>query len=237
MRRIDGDGRETSDRFGPQGAVQVRQVIGSADVTVHLVRHMDRSQPLVVLDPTTMQPSLLFETVTQLGATYQQVLGPVIAKIETAARWFVRPDGSDPVLAAQVPARNHQTAALGLEYGMAHPSGAESTFILEGQAVLGVADDAVRRQLTPFSRTALAGFRFAANDAQSREGFLGVIWDLENRDQFMVNASIQQRLGETWTVRLGVRVFQAPEPNTPLPTGLQALRKADHVRLSLTRHF
>ncbi len=235
-RLLDRDGRLTNDRFGPQAAAQIRQVLGSADITLHVVSHMDRSQPLLVVDPMTFQPMLLYQSVTQVGGTFQQVLGPVIAKVEWAARWFVSP-AAETSLAGVVPDRDHGIVAAGLEYGIVHGGGSESTFLLEGQTVLGV-DRALARVLSPFSRDVLFGWRFASNDAAGRELFLGGIWDTEQREQFLVNLSAQQRLGDTWTVRAGLRLFQAPPPPAgTTPTGIAPLRNADHVRFTLTRHF
>src|SRR5256885_5282069 len=92
--RVDRRGAPTSSDFGPQAAIQVRQVVGSADIAVHALEHMDRLQPIVLIDPTTLQPRLLYQTVRQVGGTYQQALGPIVAKLEAAYCRFVtvRPD-------------------------------------------------------------------------------------------------------------------------------------------------
>ncbi len=234
--RLDGSGHLTGSNFGPQAALQIRQVAGPVDLTIHVVRHMDRSQPYVLIDPATFQPVLLFQTVNQLGGTAQFARGPMLAKLEWSVRRFVDA-AADAMLPMALPNRNHGTVAGGLEWNLPHDNGSESTLILEGQAILGVDKDA-RRLLTPFQRDVFAGLRFAANDTNSHECFAGGSIDLQTFDEFLFSASCQQRLGETWTVKAGVRVFGAPTPPAGMiATGLAALRNADHVRLTLTRHF
>jgi hypothetical protein len=248
---VDRDGRLSDGRFGHQGAIYVRQVIGSADVTLHAIEHMDRAQPLVLAaanptGPADALPYLLFQTVRQVGGTYQQVFGPVIAKLEGAYRRFAAASAEVTDHFGPLPARHHGAVAAGLEYGLPHGGGAESTFLLEGQVILGVADERLRASLSPFQRDVLAGWRFAFNDESSKELMVGAIADLERRDELLITVSYQQRLGETWTVKAGLRVFQANAPaqaqapppgHRPNPIGLGALRDSDHLRLTLTRHF
>jgi len=246
---VDRDGDLSDSTFGPQAAVMLRQVIGPADLTVHALEHVDRSQPQAAIDYTGLAPDLrlVFQTMLQVGGTAQVVLGPVIVKVEGAWRRFVRPSDAviqqfsfvepgDPNAGPLIPwlGRDHGAVALGLEYGMVHDGGAESTFIAEGQAYLGVADRAVRRTLNPFQRDVLAGYRFALGDAGGTEAFAGAIFDLEEPGEFMVNVSFQRRIGETWTVKAGLRIFRSPAGVTD---GIAAFDDADHVRLTLTRHF
>lgn len=236
---VDRNGHLTADRFGPQGALLVRQVVGSADISLHFVEHIDRSQPSAVANPLAASPAealpyLLFQTVRQVGGTYQQVLGSLIVKVEGAYRRFAGADSNITARFGPQRSRNHGTIAAGLEYGLPHAGGSESTLIAEGQAVLGTGK-ATRASLSPFQRDVLCGYRFAFNDEGSKEFMLAAIFDLERHDEYMVSASYSQRLGETWTVRAGLRLFQADQH--PLPTGLAAFRQSDHVRLILTRYF
>ena len=67
---------------------------------------------------------------------------------------------------------------------------------------------------------------------------LATIVDLDYWGEYLVTAAYRQRIGETWTINLGLRIFQASAVVPPLPaTGLELLRNADHVRFSLMRHF
>jgi hypothetical protein len=226
MIQTDRDGRLTDDDFGPQGALYVRQVMGQADISVHVVEHMDRYEPLVVVTDPAAPPHLLFQTVRQVGGTYQQVFGPVIAKLEGAYRHFLKSPAT--------PDRDHGKIAVGLEYGLPHESGPESTLVVEGQAVL-LGDEALRRSISPFQRDVLGGYRLALNDEAGKELFVGAIFDLETRGEYLVSASYQQRLGETWTIKAGLRIFAAPDSSPA--GGIAGFRKSDHVRLTLTRHF
>lgn len=238
-RMLDRDGRPTDATFGHQAAVALRQVWGSADFTVHALEHMDRLQPLVRLDPAA-GPFLLFQTVRQVGGTYQQALGPLIVKLEGAYRRFVPVDGTLPGVGFGGPdpdnrgQPDHGIVALGLEYGVPHAGGSESTLLLEGQALLGVADELQRANLSVFQRDVLGGYRFALNDETGKELLLGAIFDLERAGEMLLNASYQQRLGDTWTVRAGLRIFHAKAGGIG---PLAALRDADHLRFTLTRHF
>jgi hypothetical protein len=240
---VDAKGDLTTSAFGPQAALYVRQVIGSADLGLHLLEHMDRSQPWI----GDLKPALLFQTVRQVGATYQHVLGPLIVKVESVYRSFVALRHPETSPYGAPPDRDHGAVALGLEYGIGHDGGSESTLLLEGQAILGVKDEEVLRRLTPFQRDVLAGYRFVLNDEAGREAMVGVLVDLDQAKgifksgdggEYVAIASYQQRVGETWTLKAGLRLFQARRPSTPFDSrGLQPLRHADHVRLSLTRHF
>jgi hypothetical protein len=232
---VDRHGHYTDVYFGPQAAFRVQQVVGGADLSAFVLEQVDRLQPLVGLDVARGVPVPVFLTVRQAGGTYQHVLGPVIAKVEAAYRWFRQPSEAPPLLIDPLPDRDHGTVAVGLEYGFPHAGGGESTFILEGQAVLGVTEP-VRRQLSPFQRDVFAGYRVALNDEDSKELVVGGILDLERpADEYLLSLAYQQRLGETFSLRLGLRIFAAPVE--PIPLGLSAFRQADHLRLTLTRHF
>jgi hypothetical protein len=242
-RMIDRDGALTDSRWGPQAAIALRQVLGNADLTLHALEHLDRSQPLVRVDPLTFTPLLIFQTVRQLGGTYQQALGPLVLKLEGAYRRFVAPRDPLPGVALGSPESaaesaagqpDHGQLAVGLEYGVSHQGGSESTFLLEGQAVLGVDDATLRSTLSVFQRDVLVGYRFAFNDEAGKELMVGAIFDTERSGESLVMLSYQQRLGETWTVRGGLRLFHA---KASAPGPMAVLRTSDHVRLALTRHF
>ena len=233
---IDRRGRLTDSHFGPQAALQVRQVVGSADVSLHLLEHMDRLHPVLLVDATTMSPVLLYQTVRQAGGTYQQVFGPVIAKAEGAYRWFVPAGAAAMDVVGPLPRRNHGIVAGGIEYGIGHRNGSESTILLEGQTVLGV-DGPTRRALEIFQRDLFVGLRFARNDEAAREGMLAAVIDLESAGEMVLDARYQQRVDESWTVKTGLRVFQAKAVPPLEARGLQLLRNGDHVYLDVTRHF
>jgi hypothetical protein len=233
---MDRSGSLTDSDFGPQGAIQIRQVIRSADLTVHALEHMDRLQPVPLVDPMTADETLLYQTVRQVGGTYQQVFGPLIGKLEGAYRWFIGPDPAAPLENGPLPNRDHGIVAAGLEYGLPHGNGSQSTFLLEAETIVGV-DGQTRLALSPFQRDLLSGWRFARNDEAGKELVVAVIVDLERRGEYLLNASYRQRLGETWTVSVGLRIFEARATPPLEARGLEILRNGDHARVALTRHF
>lgn len=227
--RVEQSGAFTEDEFGAQGAVRFTQTIGDADIGLHIVHHMDRSQPEVVFDPELGLPRPVFRKVTQLGGTYQQVFDALVAKVELGYRVFADPD---PSRFGPLPERDHLLAAVGFEYGVLHDSGVESTFILEGQSAF-FADDEVRPFLGVFQRDAALGYRVALNDAHSSEALVTTIVDLEDPDRVFFNASFSRRVFETWTVSAAVRLVFGPST----ADGLVIPAASDHVRLFVTRYF
>ncbi len=235
--RAYNDGTLDGDDLVVQGAVQLKQNLGSADLALQLVYHVDRSEPVITFDPLTGVFAPLFLPVTHFGLTYQHVFDALIVKVEAAHRRFVEPKAGSvlTVYGPEVPDWDHTTAALGLEYGFSHDSGSESTFLVEGQSIFGV-ERPLRLQLSPFQRDALVGYRYAFNDEQSREVLLSGIVDLERDREFLVSATYGQRLGDTWGLRMSVRLVDSQATKEP-PVGLDALRDADLVRLTLSRYF
>lgn len=230
---VNRNGRFTDDIIGPQAALRARTVWGSADLSLHLLEHMDRSQPLVVADPGTEQLHAVFLTVRQVGLTYSQVFGSLIAKLEASYRNFVRVE--DTQRFGSLPDRDHTTVALGFEYGFVHDAGSESTLLAEAQSVFGLSESE-RYQVNPFQRDLLLGYRFAWNDEQSRSVLLSGIFDLERSGEYLLNVSYEQRIGETWGVALGARIISA-QSNGDSPFGLSPLRDADLLRAVISRYF
>jgi hypothetical protein len=230
---VDRNGRFTGDVIGPQAALRARTVWGSADLSLHVLEHMDRSQPLVVTDPGTERLHAVFLTVRQVGLTYSQVFGSLIAKLEASYRDFVRVE--DTQRFGALPDRDHTTVALGFEYGLVHDAGSESTLLAEAQSVFGLSESE-RYQVNPFQRDLLLGYRFAWNDEQSRSLLVSGIFDLERGGEYLLNVTYEQRIGETWGVELGARLISA-ESNGDSPFGLSPLRDADLLRAVLSRYF
>ena len=134
---LDQNGELLDDWFKPQGALRWNRGFDDFDLSFHAVRHLDRSQPNIgLLDGA---PTAFFQTVTQLGGTYQHVLGAWILKCEGGWRFFepIAIQSGLALLSEGTGKPNHGRLALGLEYGTSLASGAESTLILEGQTILG----------------------------------------------------------------------------------------------------
>ncbi len=230
----DRQGNITEDRFGVQWAARATQTIGDADVGVHVLQHTDRLRPLVLMNPATGDVQPLYQYATEIGWTYSHILGAVIGKFEGVHRRYTAID--DMTTYGPLPNRNATTLAAGIEYGMAHESGSESTFLMEGQIVLGP-DKAMRRLLEFFQRDVLVGYRLAFNDAASRTAMVGVMVDLERPQEFLISTTYGQRVGETWSVDAGLRFLRLPplDPNNPI--GFERWNNAHQAFVHINRHF
>jgi hypothetical protein len=231
---IDESGELTDDQWHPQWALRAQQTFGKIDVAVHAVQHIDRSLPLVLFNQQTGRPDIVFQHLTQVGGTYSQVFGPVIAKLEVGYRRFTDFDGP-PLTAMFIPDRDHTLVAAGLEWGFGHDSGGESTLLLEGQSAFGLDDEVAGLLL--FQRDLLAGYRFDANDEVGTTFTGSVIVDAEDPEQFFANLEYGRRLGETWTIAAGLRLIRFPPEDPDNPVGPEFLDGANYVYSNLTRFF
>ncbi len=230
---IDQNGEVSDDRWVPQWGVRAQQSFHGADVSAHVLQHVDRALPLVLFDPAAgIPPTLIYQWVTQVGGTYQQVAGPVIIKVEGSYRWFETPD---PRNGLPVPDRNHALLAVGLEYGFGHDSGGESTFLLEAESAFGLDDEVAGLLL--FQRDALIGYRYSHGDEADQSFTVSVIDDLEAQQQFFANLEYGRRIGETWRAQTGLRLIHYPPKNPAAPVGPEFLDNANYGYLNLTRFF
>ena len=246
--RMDARGRLTENQFGPQGALRITQSFRGIDIGIHVVHHMDRLQPEILFDRDQGLPRALFRTVTQIGGTYQHVIGPVIAKLEAGYRVFAAPNDNMTEF-GEVQDRNHLQLAAGLEYGSLIDSGIEFTVLAEAQSIfLGkeieswfTGDDvsgvkALRRNLGVFQRDVLIGLRVAFNDVDSKQLFVNGIVDLDDPEQILFNASYSQRLSNSWSVSAAIRLVFGPS-SSAASQGFAVPPASDHVRLFVTRYF
>lgn len=224
-------------RFAPQGALRVQQTWGSADVSVHGLAHVDRSYPGVAIDPATGAVYALFLPVLQSGGTYQQALGAWLLKLEAAYRWYRRPDGGRDPFGAVIPDRDHFVAAAGVEYGLPHANGSESTLLLEGQVFVPRQRSLPDQAKPLFQNDVLAGIRHAFNDEASRALTLVAIVDVLRPQELFVNGGYAQRLGETWTVQVGLRFVRVPPRDPANPQLFEWLNNSHQAYANLFRHF
>lgn len=223
---------------------RVQQTLGDADVSLHVISHIDRTTPsLIFLGDGS--PAVIYQPVIQYGGTYTHLIAGLIAKLEAAYRQFYRPpDGRISV--GVLPERpDYGQVAAGLEYGVPQDDGSEITWLLEAQTVLGVEGESffglpggnTGLQLPLFQRDALLGMRYAANDVNGTELLVTVIKDLTDRGQFLVNASYSRRIGETFGIKTGVRIIRIPlEPGEP-PVGFTALNDEHQLYLEVSKYF
>ncbi|MCP4215997.1 MAG: hypothetical protein GY765_15190 [bacterium] len=235
---LESDGEISSDVYGLQWGARVTQSIGPSDISLHYIQHQDRNQPVMLPGENGAQVVPVYLPVRDIGATYLQVLGGWIFKLELNYRDFDNP--SNPVYTTfagpvTINREDHGQVALGVEYGWAYKGGSEATVIVEGQGLFGVNKDE-RAILHPFQRDMLVGYRHAWNDVMSRELLVTTIFDVEGNNEFMLNASYKQRLNDTWGLRLGFRLVNAPIKDR-MPIGLEALHKTNQVYFTLTKYF
>lgn len=227
------------DDWADQFGLRFNQTIGDVDFSLHYLDHLDRSQPQVALDfDNGIQVTPVYFRVVDLGLTYLQVIGPVIFKLEAGHRDFVE---ADAVLLAQIGSTgvtqplDHDQIAFGLEYGLSHENGSETTWLLEGMTVTGVNKDE-RAALSPWQRDMLAGVRHAFNDTMSREILVTTIVDLERSHELLINLSYKQRLSDTWSIQTGARFVDAPQKGDAA-RGLEFLDQSNQVFLNVSRFF
>lgn len=237
--QLNTSGELTDKNFGGQGALQIAQTFGPADIAIHAVHHLDRYQPVYVTGPVAGPAgALLFQTVTQVGLTYAQSLGSFLTKLELGYRYFHRPAAAAVPLVGPLDNRDHAQMAVGGEYMHTHPNSFDSTILIEGQFYAGIENKLQRRALGLFQRDVLVGYRLAFNDIKDKSILLLGIFDLENAGELMASVAYQQRLSDVWGIEASARAMHAPNPNPLLPpTGIENLRRADQVRLALTRYF
>jgi len=231
--------------WGFQWALRVQQLIGDADVSLHIMQHQDRFHPWV--DPLTTGLRPVFLPLTQVAGTYQQVFGAWVVKVEAAYRSFDHDAAnaalSTPFEAAQIPNRDHAIAAAGLEYGVSLDSlGWDTIYFLEAQSIFFEGGDLsgdreIRRSLNLFQRDVLAGVRVDLQDEDSTTLNLFVAMDLERRREVFANLGASRRLGETFTISAGVRFFHLPPRDPNQPIAFEQWHKNNSVYLNLLRHF
>ena len=197
---VDRDGTVSESYFANQGAVQINQTIGPADIALHVVDHSDRNQPsyTTAFPPNIIRPT--YHWVTQAGLTTTVVAGSLILKLEAAKRFFVTPDPpADPEEDPTVEElEDHEVVAAGLEYGWTTDGGYDATVIVEGQWINQERD--VARDLDIFQADALIAYRLFLNDVKQREIRLGVIADVERPSEYLAVARYNQSVTDVWAV-------------------------------------
>lgn len=217
----------------PQGALVIENQMGDGDFHLHYLRHFNRSMPTTTFDLRTQELRLIYHEVDQLGLTVQYVFGDVVAKLEAADRRFG--DDSPADMPGFEGPPDHQVVALGFDYGFNQEDGSDSTFIIEGQSVLGVEKDQ-RAAIDLFQRDLLVAYRWSLNDVDSQEFLASVIVDMEGREESLYSIQYKTRLGQMWTLEASGRVVDAV-PSPEGPSGLEIYHKSNLIELSLRRHF
>jgi hypothetical protein len=188
---------------------------------------------------------LVFQTVTQLGGTYQQAMGDLLVKVEAAYRSYVDPNatefGPDRIRWLTPPTPDHGIAAVGFEYPIYHDNGWESRLLLEGQSVFAEGkgirgNKAARNQLELFQRDVLVGWRLSFLDILDKTLMALAIVDLETPDRIFANVMYSQRLTDVWSISTGIRVINFPSSETA-PSPFTTWDGANQAFLNVFRNF
>jgi hypothetical protein len=232
---LEGDGAVVDSRVHGQWALQVQQVWGDADVSLHLVHQIDRQQPLFVFNPASGMVHPIYQGVTQLGGTYAHVIDHLILKLEGAYRRFDRISPQGPLGA--LPERDHLLLSVGAEYVLGLGDGSETSLLAEGQASIPTVAGYPEALEPLFQHDLMLGARHAFNDEQSTTLLATIVVDVAHPEQLLGSASISRRLGESWELLGGFRVFNYPPRDPATPQGFEHLHGQNHVYLNLSRHF
>jgi hypothetical protein len=238
---LERDGTLSDDNFGAQFGIKYDLTLGSADFAFYYLQMNDRTMTGSAVETTLSIPSggrIIYIPVNQYGFTYQHAIDAFVLKLETAYKDFVNPDQNftlEPTTVIDYIRPDHFQIAWGVEYGLAHKNGGDSTFILEGQHYEGTTD-AERVSLGLFQRDVLIGYRFAFNDIDGRELFISLITDLERESEYLCSLQYSQRLSDTWSLKTGLRVVEAPIKDITA-TNLENLHESNHIFLNLTKFF
>lgn len=240
--------KATTDQWRAQYAARLNQFIFGADLSLHLLQHYDRQFPivgtthyaqvlgnLVPLDGVASMNVPHYFQVTQFGGTFARpFFDGWVLKAEAVHRSFEK-DLEILTASGLKKPLDHSEAALGLEYGLAHADGSESTFYLEAVSLFGVTKEE-RASLAAFQKDVFVGFRHALNDVMGTEFLVSAIFDLERTHEKLYNIQASRRLSDIWKLSGTLRVFDAsPENQTPL--GLEILDQDNHAGLTITRYF
>lgn len=234
---IERHGRVSSNNWGNQWGLRFTRNLGSADLSLHVLRHQDRQQPVLHSDSQgRIRP--IYLPVTETGGTLLQVLGAWVFKVEYNHKNFRNPDY--PVVlgdgsSATVHRPDHSQLALGLEWGWTYKNGADATVLWESQSLFGV-HKAQRVELSPFQRDMMIGYRHSWNGIKGRVLLANLIIDLDGRREFLFNLRYEQRLTDTWSVDTGLRRIDAPITG-PQALGLERLQGDSQVFFNIRRHF
>lgn len=198
-------------------AARWSRTLGDYDIGLHWFRGTNR-EPLL-LPGTDGNGNLVltpyYEQINQLGMDLQATLDDWLWKLELRWRdgqqesfWALQ-GGFEYTLYGI--ADSDTDLGLLLEYGW-DERGTRSTSLAQNDLFFGT--------------------RFALNDAESSELLAGISYDLDyHSHSLQIEAS--RRIGNAWKASLDLRLFSGDEANDPL----SAIRRDDHLQLTLERYF
>jgi len=238
--------QEIRDRQGLQYGIRGDYQIAGADVGLYFLDHMDRMHAFVGTNNYTVHPSAglipletpvipYFFRVQEAGATIQWAVGSMVLKLESSARFYPEVTTLYTLNGLRQP-RDHQEVAGGMEYTWTLTGGQELMLMIEATTVTGVGVQG-RRDVTAFQRDGMIGFRLAMNDVASSEYSVIAIKDLELAKEEFYTFKYSRRLGDSFSLAVGGRIYEAPPSGSRLPLGLQLYHRDNQGFFTLTRFF
>ncbi|MDF1529584.1 MAG: hypothetical protein P1R74_10695 [Sedimenticola sp.] len=198
-------------------AARWSRTLGDFDLGLHYFRGTNRD-PLLQAGLNSLGTPVLiphYEQINQIGMDLQATLDDWLWKLET--RW--RDSRNDTFWALQG----------GFEYTLYG--------IAESNADLGLLveygwDERGKRSTSLAQNDLFFGSRIALNDVDSTELLAGIGYDLDYHS-YSLQIEASTRIGEGWKASMDLRLFTGKNVNDPL----SALRKDDHLQLTLERYF
>ncbi len=223
------------NEFADQFAFRYSTHLGPADLAVHYINHIDRSQPILMVVPG-QQARLLFFPVTQIGLTSAVALGAWVLKFDATARAFKK-SLPNPLLQSFSPG-DHTTVATGFERTMSFDSGAELTVFAEYQKVIA-ASESRSSNLSVFQNDLATGARWTRGDEAGTtvRGLMINDLSLPAGREIVAVLDFQRRFGADYKLTVGYRAFIAGTSSDTATEGLAAYDKADHAYLNVAKHF
>jgi len=241
---IDGGDATTNQNWGVQFGGRFSYTILDADLSFHFLHHMDRSFPVIGTHryamvgttpvPTAFPTTPYYYRSNQVGMTAVLPVESFIFKLEAASRTF---DNDLFIYTTRGLRRSEDNTevALGLEWSLAHESGSETYFYLEGQTMFGPEQSRIE-EMSLFQNDIFLGLRYAFNDLMGKEIFFSTIFDYDREHEYLFNLSYSQRLSDIWKIKTGLRYYDAPK-KTNIPTGLELYDGNSYAYITLTRFF
>ena len=125
----DKSSKEITNNQFNQYAFKYDIVIDQTDISIYVVDHMDRQQPMFTSESNQMIPN--YFRLQQFGFTLQSSIKDFLIKTEYGYLNFLGSLNS-------VSQKDHSQVAVGSEYTYYHPNKFESVFILEYQIIPGL---------------------------------------------------------------------------------------------------
>ncbi|OIQ16715.1 MAG: hypothetical protein BM556_13710 [Bacteriovorax sp. MedPE-SWde] len=243
VKRVTKDGISDSQTTWQYG-ISLEKQIGELDFLLFGLKHIDRNRPIVGYNSFTSVPLVGNIPTGELAAFYFDVLDLGLAstyfledhafKMEVLNSSFDIEEGQVFLTGSGLrKVVDYTTVSIGHEYPYTWNNGWDSTFFTEYQTVLGV-DSETAQELSLFQNDLFVGHRIALNDAFSKEFVIGFFYDLQRKNEWLINIGYDQRLNDFWKFHVGYRGFNHGEDDK---LGVYLLEGDDEVSFKLSRFF